>query len=99
MIDYDPSKWKSTRTRRCYVYKMQFDEYRTVAALKKLKIRMADRRFYQNPLKQGKHVYWGWIGFEKPLNIYDAMECGLVPVFRDKYDKQKEGDQGVNNQS
>lgn len=99
MIDYDPSKWQSTRMRRCYVYMMQFDEFRTVNALKKLKIRIADRRFYKNPLKKGKRAYWGWIGFDEPLELLDAMECGLVPVFRDKYIKKKEGEKGVDNQS
>lgn len=81
MIDYNPAHWRSTRIRRAYVYLMKFNEIRTIQALKPVKCRIADRRFYLNMSKRGDKWYWGWIAFTKPLHPWDAMEAGLVPIF------------------
>lgn len=83
MIDYDPRRWKNTAFKRGYIYVMMYDEIRTVNALAHINGRVIDRRFYTNMARRGDKWYWGWVAFEEPLNLMDAMDAGLVPIFRD----------------
>lgn len=89
MIDYNPAYWKSTRMRKCFVYLMRYDEIRTIQHLSKIKARVVDRRIYINMEKRGDKYYWGWIGFDKPIPLWDAMEAGLVPIFRARQENKK----------
>ena len=79
---------------------MMYNEIKTIQLLKGVKTRICDRRFYTNRKQRGEKWYYGWICFEKPLDLYDAMIAGLVPIFRnpegrkenDVTDKQGESD-------
>lgn len=82
MTDYDPSKWKSTKRGKRYNYLMRFNEESTIKILSGMKVRMIDRQFYKKMKKKGRSWYWGWIAFNDPLPLFDAMEAGLVPTFR-----------------
>ena len=83
MIEYNPHHWKNTSIRRGFAYVMMFNEIKTIQLLKGVKTRICDRRFYTNRKPRGDKWYWGWICFEKPLPLWDAMNAGLVPIFRE----------------
>ena len=70
------------RFQKRFVYLMQFDERRTTQYLSKAHLRIVDRKFFNSLRKRGKKYYWGWVAFDKPISLYDAMEGGLVPSFR-----------------
>ena len=82
MMDFDPRKWKSTRIIRGYTYSMKYDAERTFKTLHGLKYRIVERRFFHQPSMWSDKYVWGWVKFEEPLPLWDAMEAGLVPIFR-----------------
>ena len=84
MIDYDPRQWQSTRLHRGFNYMMMFDPDRTLEKLKGVKVRMCDRRFYKGRKQRGDKWYYGRMRFVQPLDLWDAMEAGLVPAFREQ---------------
>lgn len=82
MMDIDPAKWKSTKLIRGYTYAMQHDQMLTLDKLTGIPCRIVERRFYHQPSMWHNKRVWGWIKFKEPLHLWDAMEAGLVPVFR-----------------
>ena len=90
MMDYDPRKWRSLRMRNGFVYLMMFDESRTIQYLRKFHVRVIDRRFHTTMQQRGDKWYWGWVCFEKPIDLYDAWEAGLVPIFKTKTENKNE---------
>lgn len=86
MIEYDPRIWHDTTFKKGFVYVMMFNEIRTINELSQIKARVIDRRIYTNRERRGNKWYWGWMAFEKPLNDYDAMCAGLVPIFKKRRD-------------
>ena len=82
MMDFDPRKWKSTRIIRGYTYSMKYDAERTFKTLHGLKYRIVERRFFHQPSMWSEKYVWGWVKFKEPLPLWDAMEAGLVPIFR-----------------
>lgn len=83
MMDYNPSKWRSTRRTTGYVYSMKYDSAVTLKHLSKTGSRIRDRRFFHQPsIWHGKRVY-GWVSLDRPMQLFDAMEAGLVPMFRE----------------
>lgn len=82
MIEYNPYDWHSTKLRRGYVYLMKYHEIRTIQLLAGIKIRVCDRRFYTRRSRRGDKWYWGWIAFVEPLPLWEAMNAGLVPIFK-----------------
>ena len=74
---------KGLSLRRGYAYLMKKPKEDTMKALKGVKTRIADRKFYQKAYKKQTRWYYGWIAFTEPINTYDAMNAGLVPIFRD----------------
>ena len=90
-MDYDPRRWRSLRMRNGFVYLMMFDESRTIQYLRKLHVRVIDRRFHTTMQQRGDKWYWGWVCFEKPIDLYDAWEAGLVPIFREQKKEEQYG--------
>lgn len=89
MMDYDPKRWKSTRMRNGFVYLMKKNELITIPKLRGIGARVIDRRFHLNPVDRNGRWYFGWICFDKPINEYDAMEAGLIPIFRKKLKEEE----------
>ena len=83
MMDYDPKRWHDISFKHGYIYLMKKDEVHTINALHHIHGRIIDRRFYTSMSRRGDKWYWGWIAFEKPLHLFDAMIAGLVPIFRE----------------
>ena len=77
--------------RNGFVYLMMFDESRTIQYLRKLHVRVIDRRFHTTMQQRGEKWYWGWVCFEKPIDLYDAWEAGLVPIFREQKKEEQHG--------
>ena len=74
---YEPGTGKG------YVYLMRKDELQTYRRILRLKGKLIDRRILTKPEPRGEINYWGWMRFDRPLPLYDAMEAGLVPIFRE----------------
>lgn len=82
MMDFNPRKWRSTRMIRGYTYSMKHDAKQTLERLKGIEYRIVERRFFHQPSAWHDSIVWGWIKFKEPLQLWDAMEAGLVPIFR-----------------
>ena len=82
MIEYNPRVWKSTRMIRGYTYIMRNSLRVTKEKLKGVTYKINDCMIYEKPYMQGDRLCYGWMKFDKQLEIYDAMEAGLVPNFR-----------------
>ena len=75
--DYDVRRWK-------FIYLMKFDETSTFQRLAKLKARIVDKNVWSQRYKKGDRWYYGWIILDRPLELFDAMEVGLIPIFRER---------------
>lgn len=82
MTDYVPSIWQSTKLKAGYTYYMLKSESATRDSLKDIKHRIKDIKIYMRPYPVGTRHYHGWVKLEGELELYDAMEAGLVPVKR-----------------
>lgn len=77
MADYETKKWK-------FIYLMKLDETSTIKRLAELKARIIDKSVWSQRYKKGSRWYYGWICLDKPLELFDAMEVGLIPIFRER---------------
>lgn len=68
-------------TKKKYVYMMQLPDLVTIEKVSALHKRIVSHRFWLNRYRRGKHWYYGWVAFDEPLDDWDAMESGLVPIF------------------
>lgn len=84
MIDYDPRVWKSTRMIRGYTYYMKKPLEATKQKLQGIRYRINDCMIYSKPYLQKGRLYYGWIKMDEQLDIFDAMEAGLVPNYHIK---------------
>ena len=82
MMDFNPRKWKSTRIIRGYTYSMKNDSERTLKKLKGIPCRIVERKFFHQPSMWHDKYVWGWVKFKEPIPLWDAMEAGLIPMFR-----------------
>lgn len=82
MMDFDPKKWRSTRMIRGYTYSMKNNSEYTLKRLAGVRYRIVERRFFHQPSMWSDKYVWGWVKFREPLPLWDAMEAGLVPLFR-----------------
>ena len=67
---------------KSFIYMMRYPKDVTVEHTSKLHRRIISHRFWFMRYQREKHWYYGWVAFEKPLPLWDAMEAGLVPIFR-----------------
>ena len=81
MMDVNPRAWRSTRMVRGFTYSMRYDPDKTLDKLQGIKYRVVDRRFYNQPSMWNAKLVWGWMKLREPLQLWDAMEAGLVPMF------------------
>lgn len=82
MMDYDPRIWQPTKMIPGYTYSMMYDKEFTLQKLTGTEFRIVDRRFYHHPSMCRDKLVRDWIKFRNPIPLWDAMEAGLVPVFR-----------------
>ena len=83
MIDYDPRQWQNTSMIKGYTYNMLKPYDKTREKLKGVPHKINDCRIYDRAYSQnGERPIFGWIKFDRILDLYDSMEAGLVPVFR-----------------
>lgn len=68
--------------RKKFVYMMRFPHEFTTERISKIHRRIVAHRFWITRYQREKHWYYGWVAFENPLPLWDAMEAGLVPIFR-----------------
>lgn len=73
------------RTR--FIYMMRCPKDFTVERISRMRRRIVSFRFWMSKFQRDKHWYYGWVAFEKPLPLWDAMEAGLVPIFKQGVNK------------
>lgn len=83
MIDYNPRMWKNTSITKGYTYNMLKPLDKTKEMLKNVPHKINDCKIYERAYSQnGERPIFGWIKLDRTLDLFDAMEAGLVPVFR-----------------
>lgn len=85
MTDYNPRQWKNTTMIGGYTYNMLKPLDKTKEKLKGIPYKINDCRVYDRAYSQyGEKPIFGWLKLDRTLELFDAMEAGLVPVFREK---------------
>lgn len=64
-----------------FVYMMKKPEFVTTRHIRQMHRRIVSHRFWNKRYKRGRWWYYGWVAFDRPIEDYDAMEAGLVPIF------------------
>lgn len=65
-----------------YIYMMRLPDIVTIQHISRIHKRIVDHRFWLTRYKRDDHWYYGWVAFEEQLHLWDAMESGLVPIFK-----------------
>ena len=70
-----------------YIYVMHNNPFYTCEKIANLDARCIDYRFWNQMRQRGDRWYWGWVVFNKEIPLWDAMDAGLVPLFRKRKDE------------
>ena len=73
-----------TYTRPGYIYVMRNNEECTINHLKGIGARIINKCFWHKRYPRNGQWYWGWVMFDRPIHLYDAMMAGLVPIYKER---------------
>ena len=65
-----------------YIYLMKHEREKTVKDLNGM-ARILDIRQWYRKYPRGNRLYWGWVVLDHPIELLDACDIGLMPVYKE----------------